>query len=462
MKTQFTAILTDRDLHTHIPHEFTVEPGTTQIAIEFRYEPQQVGAYKNLLTLTVFDPSGCRGAWHRLVPVQSIAIGVTESTPGFLAGAIEPGVWNIVIDVHMALPDQPITYTIDISTTDTPIVIANNPAVEPAQSAEITAHGAGWYRGNLHSHTLHSDGSWNIPDLVNWARAEQLDFITLTDHNTVSGLQRILQLSTPELLTMGGIELTTFYGHALALGIHNWLDWRIRDHYSIADIQRAVENHNGQFIIAHPKAPGGAICTGCAWEYADMMPGNAHSVEVWNSDWDGDSNNEFAVQLWYGWLNQGYRLVATAGTDIHRAPTMPPHYGYSVVYADDLTEAAILQGIVEGHVYLSDGKVQLSFTAEDEGYPAVIMGDTVHVSDDALPQLSAQVDGGETGDRLRLIVNGTVHAEVDLHSAHKSTAPYSWSAEPSWQWALIEVRALNGVLRALSNPIYLEWANPSE
>ena len=52
-----------------------------------------------------------------------------------------------------------------------------------------------------------------------------LEFVTLSDHNTVSGLPELDALTTPELLTMGGLELTTFYGHALALGRRSWLDW---------------------------------------------------------------------------------------------------------------------------------------------------------------------------------------------------------------------------------------------
>ena len=43
-----------------------------------------------------------------------------------------------------------------------------------------------WYRGELHSHTHHSDASWPVQDLVNAARQKGLDFITLTEHNTIS------------------------------------------------------------------------------------------------------------------------------------------------------------------------------------------------------------------------------------------------------------------------------------
>lgn len=75
---------------------------------------------------------------------------------------------------------------------------------------------AGWYRGDLHAHTIHSDGSWDIPDLLAFWQEQGVDFMTLSDHNTISGLPQACSLSTPELLVMGGIELSTYFGHAVA------------------------------------------------------------------------------------------------------------------------------------------------------------------------------------------------------------------------------------------------------
>jgi hypothetical protein len=42
--------------------------------------------------------------------------------------------------------------------------------------------GVGWYRATARPH-LHSDGSWDV-DGPGIARQHQLDFVTLTDHNT--------------------------------------------------------------------------------------------------------------------------------------------------------------------------------------------------------------------------------------------------------------------------------------
>ena len=60
------------------------------------------------------------------------------------------------------------------------------------------------------------------------ARDHGLDFVFVTDHNTTSGLGEIEALGSAEFLVAGGVELTTFWGHALCLGARTWVDWRVR------------------------------------------------------------------------------------------------------------------------------------------------------------------------------------------------------------------------------------------
>ena len=120
------------------------------------------------------------------------------------------------------------------------------------------------------------------------------------------------------LLTAGGIELTTFWGHALVLGTRRWIDWPVRPGTGgMERIATAAYTSNQVFIIAHPLSDGEPGCTGCAWRFGDMMPGSARLLEIWNGPWHGSSNNEQTLALWYDWLNQGLRLAATAGTDVH-------------------------------------------------------------------------------------------------------------------------------------------------
>ncbi|MDW8101240.1 MAG: CehA/McbA family metallohydrolase, partial [Anaerolineae bacterium] len=172
-------------------------------------------------------------------------------TPGYLPGPLQAGVWDAVIDTHMVAPGMPCRYTLDIWTTDEPVA---EPAPSPAPPS-VKALGRGWYRGDLHAHTIHSDGEWDVLDLLAAARARSLDFVTLTDHNTISQLRNIDALTTDDLLVMSGMELTTFWGHALSLGTRRWIDWRIRPgERSMLQIAADIEKEGGLFVIAHPLA----------------------------------------------------------------------------------------------------------------------------------------------------------------------------------------------------------------
>src|SRR5690606_11814768 len=285
---------------------------------------------------------------------------------------------------------------------------------------------------------------WDVDGLVQFARDHQLDFVTLTDHNTVSALAEMDSYATDDLLTMGGFEFTTFYGHALALGVRNLIDWRVdSDQRTMTDIFREVEAAGGLFVIAHPMCPGDPVCTGCQWEYADFMPGPARVVEVWNEHWTSGSNNPGSLQLWYNWLNKGHRLAATVGTDIH-GPSVRD-YGFNVVYAEALTEQAILDAVRRGHLYLSSGP-QLALTGTSDAGESVMMGDSMHSEDCAI---HLEWSNCRSGDVVRLIVDGEVREADEAASGGER----SWALAGK-HWCLVEVRDQTGSLRAVTNPIF--------
>ena len=57
--------------------------------------------------------------------------------------------------------------------------------------------------------------------------------------------------------------------------------------------------------------------------------------------------------LRYDWLNQGQRLVATAGSDTHGSQDYTAGPGFSVIFAEELTERALFNALRLGHLYLS-------------------------------------------------------------------------------------------------------------
>ena len=170
----------------HIPHAFSLPAGTTRLSIQFDYSPKisRGETITNELSLTLFDPDSARGARHNNRD-RSLTITQESATPGYIPG-LQPGTWTVWIDSHRVLPPDVITYQFDIDISSDP-VNESAPVYTPGATAP---RGAGWYRGDLHGHTLHSDGRWDVPGLIGYARDYGLDFVTLSDHNTVGGLRQ--------------------------------------------------------------------------------------------------------------------------------------------------------------------------------------------------------------------------------------------------------------------------------
>jgi len=458
MHKSFSGALTAADIKHHIDHLFDLPAGVASLAIHFTYSPGRVENGVNMLTLTVLDANGFRGAGHRHAPeldgraTHHVDIGMTAATPGYTPGPLPAGRWNIVIDTHSILPDAPVTYTIEV-TGVTGTAVERDLAPAPAKPVATAKQRPGWYRGDLHAHTTHSDATWDVATFAAFMRAHGLDFATLSDHNTVSGLAEWDQLTAPDFLTIGAVELTTFYGHCLALGTRVWVDWRVHpapDACSMSDIAAEVTASGALFVIAHPTAVGDPICTGCNWTYPDMQPGSARAVEIWNTYWESESNNDDAVRLWYEWLNQGYRMVATSGTDVHGPFRVQDELGFDVVYAERLTESAILQAIRQGHLYISAGPV-LELTGVSASGATVMMGDTLpHEA----AQMTATWEGCAGDERLIVIADGGVFKEISAVGVSGST---TWSlADGQARWCTVELRDHRNHLRAITNPVFID------
>ncbi|HET6422328.1 MAG TPA: hypothetical protein VFG20_01515 [Planctomycetaceae bacterium] len=72
-------------------------------------------------------------------------------------------------------------------------VLAFLPASAPRVTSANTLKAAGtkqWYRGNMHTHSLWSDGDNFLENIALWYREQKYDFLVFTDHNTLARSER--------------------------------------------------------------------------------------------------------------------------------------------------------------------------------------------------------------------------------------------------------------------------------
>ena len=441
--TILTGTLTEADHKTHVPLSFEVPPGITQLRGQFTASPARATSaiYDNLISLSLFGPDGARGARHNNEEMD-FALSATMATPGYLPGRIEPGRWTVWLDCFRILGPDPVVYRLEI-TCETRTV----PTEPTARRKTPNSRGPGWYRGDLHAHSLHSDGSWDIPDLVAWARRRKLDFVTVSDHNTPSGHAELHALADDSLLTIGGVELTTHHGHALSLGGSDWHEWRTGPvtGKTMPQLAQDVLDAGCTFVIAHPMAPGDPACTGCRWDYDDMRPGPARLVEIWNGGPWSDYN-ENGLTLYRQWLCDGHRLLITAGSDIHGPEGSDGPIGFNMVEADALTEAAVLAAVRNGRSYLSSGP-RLILTADTPDGRTVPMGGTVPQG--SIVRAAWQTEGLPL--RLAFYDASGMYLKRNLPADGFGTADSPCGSG----FVMAELRDAAGLLHAVSNPIFV-------
>lgn len=439
--------LAPADSKSYRRHAFAVPADAGALDIGFAYDRGGELPH-SLVTLSLFDPHGFRGAGHRFAPRQRIRLGPGAATPGFVAGPIPPGEWTIEVDVHCVVASGAYELSVEASEAGEESTDRNagwngtNEGTDVALALLARQH---WYSGELHLHSTHSDGRWTVEEMAEAARGRPVDFLFLTDHNTVTGVEALRRAAGGRIAVHPGQEMTTFRGHALALGPERWIDWRAGlDGRTINDVARDVRAAGGLLIVAHPDAPPDPICTGCQWTHADFDPALADAVEVWGGLWHGpEERNEGCLNLWRRWLNAGHRLAATGATDAHRHEDWQGAVPLTYVLAGDLSLGAILDALRAGRTYVSSGPV-LQVEVLGEGGHVAAIGDT------ALAARSIEASCTRAPDaELRIVVDGKTRARASVNGEGRVSA----EPRPDDRWCCAEV--WNGsVMLAVTSPIY--------
>lgn len=325
---------------------FVVPAGIGRLHVSLQFE-QRAGCQ---LFLAVFDPAGFRGSVMRPgapgTVVLELWLTAGAASPGAVPGAIAAGEWCALIDVERLA--MATAWQLVISCAPGAADAPAEPPPPPPLDAEPRA---GWYAGELHAHSQHSDGTPTVATLLQAARHADLDFLALTDHFTISGHREAAQQRVPGLTVVRSLELTGHYGHANLHGVPHWIDCYVDDRpeWTINHAARAVRAAGGLFCVNHPFAAE------LGWRYLEFDWDLADLLEVWHAH-EGPGNT-LAFGLWDEHLRAGRRITGVAATDSHDVRAARHRLGAvrTWVYAQSSTEAALLAGLRSGRVAGSRG-----------------------------------------------------------------------------------------------------------
>ena len=467
--------------YAYVP--FDVPPHAARISISYQYERAggantiDIGLFDARSTGSDTDPRGFRG-WSG-GRRSEFFISRDEATPGYLPGALPAGTWRIILGLYQVAPagvdvsfkigieveadgtsrPAPAPRPADISSAGTPATVS---AVEQGRHRTVTpqqvfGRGARWWRGDLHMHTVHSDGNWTIAELFAGALNSGLDFICITDHNTASHHAEIdrLRASSKQPLVLRGEEITTYGGHTNAWGLPSgtWIDFRTHpgDDARISNIAAQAHRAGALISINHPFA----LCGGCAWSYMSAA-GDFDGIEVWNGTWD--PTDELALTMWDKILQSGRRITAIASSDSHR-PDTPIGHPTTHVAANALSKTALLQAIRQGRVYLTSEAARpiVNFEAEaatGKRRARWLIGDEIHLRAHGTIRFFITTEAAPPDATVSLLSDGQV-----LRSFPAQTDGQPQVIEIACQhdaYCRLEVRDKAKAVLALTNPIYVK------
>jgi len=434
---------------------FDVPAGTQRIDVSTSHDQfSLLGIGRNVLDLGVFRPAG-----HELGNAKGFRgwsggaragfmLSAVNATSGYLAGPTDPGRWALALGPVVLNPLG----------MDWDAEIALTRGVQPSLRPTWGVHPAGrydgrpgWYRGDLHTHTVHSDRRRPITEMAAAARSAGLDFIVSTDHNTSAANRAWAATKNDGLEVIAGEEVTTRHGHWLAIALPpgGWVDWRYAPRDGVfATYAKTVRADGGLVVAAHPSVP----LPGCAWEFGYH---DVDAMEVWNGLWNVD--DELSLRVWQQLLRQGRRITALGGSDSH-ASSQPVGRPQTVVYAQGLAAPDLVEGLRRGRCYVAESSlVALVFSASrDDGTATAGPGETLTVRPGAAVTVTARVSGAPDASVALVTDGGCVgRAKTDASGDGELT----WiSFGGQGRFARVEVRRRARIpsMVALSNPVWLQ------
>lgn len=383
---------------------FTMPSDTEEMTLRYIYERHretgndlETGKFVarqevNIIDLGLIAPDGTQVGASGSDKTE-ITIGATSATPGYTPCALAAGDWHIIVGAYKIAPEGvKVTYEISFNKKHLRLL-----------------------KGDLHTHTVASDGVLTASELGWHAVRHGLDFIAVTDHNQLVSANSLPQI--PGLTIIQGVEWTHYLGHANFLGVDKPYDSAFISNTAeeVAERFKQAQSRGALIVVNHP------LDEGSGFKY-DMNSLPFDCLEIWNGPMR--ESNVRTVGLWQHLLTMGKKVPIVGGSDYHRDNPFQILGGPTTgVYAMSAGTRDILDALKAGHAFITffpNGPTAALASGD------AIMGDSLPWSQGG--QLKIKVSGLLRGDVLRVITgqgsenlfeapaNGSYQGEYSMHA----------------------------------------------
>lgn len=348
------------------------------------------------------------------------------------------------------------------------------------------------YVGHLHIHSSFSDGHGTVEDIAAAAKQAGLDFVGITDHNTLGGLHKGLEGRHTGVLVFFGVELNREKNHYIAFGIQEDISPNTENPQEVID---AVNDQGGFGYLAHPvEKSNPLVFGGKSFEWNKWDVEGFCGLEIWNfgSQWRLAFKSKLIALFWYYYdlyrpssvpdkeglqkwdsLNKTRRVLGFGGSDAHNFPArmgpfkivlFPYEYLFRtinthVVLQEKLSEdfaaakKQLLTALRRGYFFTASDYLEAARGFRYYAFNEENGGRTVHMSGELphSPTTAISVVSPSPRSVIRLIKDGEVVNETfQQFLGFKVLGPGSYRVEVHW-------RSLRGKILPwiYSNPIHI-------
>ena len=236
-----------------------------------------------------------------------------------------------------------------------------------------------WYKGNLHSHTVNSDGKLTPAESVKLFQDNGYHFLCLSEHDLYTDYRK--EFDSSEFIILPGLEASAVLfekeggiRRKKVHHIHGILGTELMQQKAVKPLFRHMErlevpvyygDWDGAAVaqqLADELAARGCITTynHPVWsrveerEFVDTD--GIFGLEIFNYNTVNESGTGYDTAHWDVMLRKGRRIHGFASDDNHNEGLFDDACGgYVWVKADGLTHDNILSALVEGNYYSSSG-----------------------------------------------------------------------------------------------------------
>ena len=409
-------------------------PDTESFSLAYRYERHHESSLGkdgffsrqeiNIIDLGLIAPDGAQVGASGSDKTE-IQVSETYATPGYRTSRLVPGEWQILIGAYKVAAEG-VTVLYELTFTPKRLRL---------------------FKGDLHLHTLASDGVLSVGELAKHALRHGLDFLAITDHNQMVSADSLPRL--PGLTLIPGIEWTHFKGHANFLGVDRPYDEPFFTN-SLEDVQARFNSAQARGALIAINHPFDEVCPFTF----DMNSLPFDCLEIWNGPMR--VSNIQALGFWNTMLAAGKKIPICGGSDYHRDHLfILPGGPTTCVHAMSASPADILDGLRQGHAYLTfaPNGPSLEMTAGD-----ALPGDSVPFA----KVREIQITAGDllAGDVLQMVTRGGSALLLKAEMDGKFQGVYRMEAAGFARLEILRgfVPGLPLLPALISNPIYFDAA----